>query len=295
MVQFAASRHFRTPRDYWMLYRVDRYEAEALRTKLRARNYGTSKTTSVSRLRALLVRCQRGLLSYDGLPLRELRLYAAQRGLPLPRGKKNTVKTLKAQLEQADDENTFERFSDLPPELRQIIYSLYFKSLDDSRSWPSDKYQPPLTLTSRNIRQESLPLFYECCDFKVTMNAAGLVNIRKDFTTALATGSSAFFSNCSPQNFARVKVLVINIVGWDITLRLDLTNTENLISVMWCFYSVYCVDSGLRPAQLERKSRLLQELHKAASDITARRGPLKLRKSDLKMLYETIWEILWEG
>lgn len=38
---------------------------------------------------------------------------------------------LKAQLEQADEDATFDYFTSLPPELRERIYKLYFGSLGD--------------------------------------------------------------------------------------------------------------------------------------------------------------------
>lgn len=63
------------------------------------------------------------MTSYEGIPLDDLKRYAAQRALPPIVGSKNRLGPIKAQLEQADDEATFNRFSDLPPELRLLIYT----------------------------------------------------------------------------------------------------------------------------------------------------------------------------
>jgi hypothetical protein len=111
----------------------------------------------VVRLRELPLRSERGKPSYEGIPLSELKRYAAQRGLtPNPPA---TLASLKAQLEQADDENNpFHRFLDLPPELHKRIYTQYYNTNTFEDDNP--KCQPPITYASRTVRREALPLFY---------------------------------------------------------------------------------------------------------------------------------------
>lgn len=60
-----------------MLCDKEALSARALRDELQRRNYAVMKITiDKVRLRALCARCQRGLMSYEGLPASELKLYA---------------------------------------------------------------------------------------------------------------------------------------------------------------------------------------------------------------------------
>jgi hypothetical protein len=104
-------------------------------------------------------RYQRGLISYERFSMAELKVFCKARGLP---SKATTVSRLARALERADDAATFRRFFKLPPELRVMIYELHFQSFDDIDARHS---QPPLTLASRQLRTEALPLFYKCATF----------------------------------------------------------------------------------------------------------------------------------
>ena len=97
--------------------------------------------------------------SYEGIRLLELKRLAAQREISLAPWA--TLDDFKAQLEQADDEhNAFHRFLDLPPELRERVYTQFFNSYFDD---DNPKCQPPISYASRTVRQEALPVFYGCC------------------------------------------------------------------------------------------------------------------------------------
>lgn len=273
-----------------MLHEGKTLRARFLRENLQQQNYPVMKsTTDKARLRALYARYQRGLMSYEGLPLHELKLYAAQRDLPLIVDKKATVKVLKAQLEQADDETTFGRFSDLPPEIRQIIYDLHFKYIN-TRSLGSSKYQPPITLVSRQIRHESLPLFYKCSEF--TVSTSNNLNVQQSFNKALGTRARAFIGATSTQDFAHIRMMRIIFLDLSIDLRMDLKNKETPLKMSWHCQLEYPEDYQ---AYQKLNERLLEELHKIGSHIAAREGPLKLRKSDLELLHETSWEIIRNG
>ena len=70
-------------------------------------------------------------------------------------------------------------------------------------------------------------------------------------------------------------------------LELDLTNKKNPVCI-----SVLCGTLGTRKGRLDwslrkRKARMVSKLRKIATDIAAREGPSKLRKTDLKELYES--------
>lgn len=65
----------------------------------------------------------------------------------------------------ADDDRTFDRFCDLPPEIRTQIYGLHFDALKSKcLSLPC---QPPVTRASRLLRSEALPMFYGSSTFHI--------------------------------------------------------------------------------------------------------------------------------
>jgi hypothetical protein len=151
--------------EYWKLDSGNRLWSYRLREELREGNYPVLKSVNNTRLRALYVRCQRGLLSFEGMLSHELGLHAARRGLTVAPNATST--SIKAQLEQADEDAAFDRFTDLPPEIRQIIFQYYMDSTLAQRR-PKSIYQPPLTMTSRMIRQETLPMFFDCWDTELS-------------------------------------------------------------------------------------------------------------------------------
>ena len=135
-------------------------------------NLTTLEQNTKSRLIELFIRCQRGLLSYVRLQLRELQKFTAQRGIPVTiKAALNSIKALKGLLEKSNDDATFRRFFELPPELRQIVCLYYFDRLGEAHN----KHQPPLTLVLRSVRKESLPVSYECSNL--------VIGARGDLTT----------------------------------------------------------------------------------------------------------------
>jgi hypothetical protein len=101
-------------------------------------------------------RKDRGLLDYKNCKVTELKGFFEARGIKLPTGRRYKVDLIAA-LEKADDEATFTKFFDLPPELRLTIADNYFDALPVLPTLP---HQPPLTLASPALRAEVLPLFH---------------------------------------------------------------------------------------------------------------------------------------
>ena len=108
-------------------------------------------------------RYQRGLMSYEGLNVSELRSLCKAKGVS---SKAKTASRLARALEKADDNATF-RLLELPPEIRNLIYELHFSDLGEiSTSYA----QPPLALASRQLRAEALPLFLGSATFVCTID-----------------------------------------------------------------------------------------------------------------------------
>jgi DNA-directed RNA polymerase specialized sigma24 family protein len=123
------------PGNYWKLDSANQCQKRGLRQKLEENGHSAFKSGcgTTARLRALYIRRQRGLL----------RRYANLRGILVDPDATATI--VKAQLEKADNEATFDRFTELPPEIRQIIFQYYYESLPSIKR-ASRKYQPPITM-----------------------------------------------------------------------------------------------------------------------------------------------------
>jgi hypothetical protein len=86
------------------------------------------------------------------------------------RGIRTTAKitvTLVTLLEKADDNMSF-RILDLRPELKSAVYGCYIRSLERR---PIIFSQPPTCETSRQLRLEFMPLFYEQTHFSLEFSA----------------------------------------------------------------------------------------------------------------------------
>lgn len=120
-------------------------------------------------------RRQRGLLNYSKYDVEELRGFCTSRGLKLPKAGKNKRQNknlLIIHLDAADDDATFDKFLDLPPELRVIIFEWHFR--DIAPSGRENYYlaetiiraQPPITRTSPLIRKEAIDVWYNMVTYK---------------------------------------------------------------------------------------------------------------------------------
>lgn len=232
---------------------------------------------STVRLRELYIRHQRGFLSYERLHIRELRLFVKQRGLPRTA---ITTAALRAQLEQADEDATFNRFSDLPPELRQQIFEHHFDSFDVSRNHLSTPGgQPPITLASRQTRLEALPLFYSRCrfNFRFTVTVAG---------HGLHPCVQKFVSKTTAHNFARIRFLRLSgfygnhhVTRYTINILISLNEDQ-------CFTKVSDVfPNGIIKHAMDVADRVNQSLmlepHTFVRSIATRPGWQKLQKEDI--------------
>lgn len=178
---------------------------------------------------------------------------------------KANKKQLVQYLKDADERNDsaegsrmFSRFLELPHELRNEVYAYYFKALGVV---PQRFSQPPLCRVSRELRVESLGLFYEHSTFKLSMTRCllntGNVSINKQ--TKLLT------NNFSTSAFTRIKHLSVELeigsfmkaVG---TWTIDLTNGKSTAN-----------------SNCGRQ----QEMQRVVGGIMARKGLDKLRKKDL--------------
>jgi hypothetical protein len=307
MVQLQEPGMFSGPMVFWKLDSGGDHPRYFLLEMLKDRRYTCKSRTKVL-IQKHFVRCQRGLLSYEGLPIRELKLFIKQRGIPITAGKKPTLSSLKAQLEQADDDLTFDRFCDLPPELRQKIFQQYFDSFGqyvDSTGChrfgrPVCAGQPPITMTSKQTRQEALPLFYSRCEFDIVPWRSGGDNLAM-LDEAIARTS--LVQNTDPHDFACIRFLILKLrkprMGCDDShadVTVNINDRECPMKVK--NFKIPFTNSTTEEEKLDRLNGLLMlEPRTIFRGIAAREGLLKLQKNDIALLCGSVWRALqqvWE-
>ncbi|KAK3620857.1 hypothetical protein LTR56_023130 [Elasticomyces elasticus] len=146
-------------RDYWKLGCRDAVTAAEAEAILIPRGFDFKPRTGVQRLRALLSRSDRSLCTFEHLTIAQLRQLCKDRKLPVLSNASRDE--FIAALEQADDKKRFPRFLDLPPKVRVFVYAAYVQDLEQGTL----AVQPPVTMLSKELRTEALPVFYDSYRF----------------------------------------------------------------------------------------------------------------------------------
>lgn len=167
--------------DYWKLWPPAHFEdskitAKALKQQIDACSGGARQYTTGTirkRLCVLAYRAQRRLRCYDGDTKDMLRTFCRQRKLSNRLQGVNKPELIQA-LERADEVATFDRFLDLPPELRVLVYKFHYNDFElrasctnkisshNELTYPSP---PAIAQVCSLIRRESLPCFYQAATF----------------------------------------------------------------------------------------------------------------------------------
>ncbi|KAK4610813.1 uncharacterized protein CLAFUR5_14057 [Fulvia fulva] len=227
------------PGKYWKLPAFNKRTKPELQHYLTSQNHHFDKSHGKNRLVELCSLCYRGLPSYHSCTIPELEGYVRARRLPVQtgRGRKLDVKKayLVSALEDADDDLSFERFEDLPAELRLRIYGLHFASFKERIVW-TGKFQqptcheleskpmsipslPPLTEVSRLMRQETLPVFYQTMPSFLHAECSASIN-------RIAEGGHEhdwrYWTSISPSHVNMMRQISLNLCvnpwgGWDAT------------------------------------------------------------------------------
>lgn len=135
--------------------------ATMMKSQLRAQNFYLKPSVRKKKTHTLFSRMLRELPSYedeDKFSVDDLRRFCAQRKLECgPKVRRSAVIKI---LEAADEAATFPQFLELPPELRNRVYSMHF----DTFPVLEHPTTPPIARASRQLRQENLLLFYQSCN-----------------------------------------------------------------------------------------------------------------------------------
>ena len=147
--------------DYWKSTKYNRFSRETMEAELGSRGYDLTKRVTEQKLHTLMLRVKRDLPNYDACSDQELETSAKDRRV-IPT-KIISRRTLTQALDRADREKTFNRFFDLPAELRNRIYAEYVRDFLQPLRQPA---QPPLAKVSRQLLREVPPIFHQECIFE---------------------------------------------------------------------------------------------------------------------------------
>lgn len=291
MVQLHDFQRYRNEqRHYWKIDSGLHKKTKGLLNYLQSKHY-TCKSRGLVRLRELYVCCQRGLLSYEGLSVAELKLFISRRGLPTIIDQKPTKSMLKAHLEQADDEATFDRFSELPPEIRHQIFTHYFHSFNRlTIGCTAAVPQPPITYASRQVRDEALPLFYSNACFYLPF-----------WTCSPELQSERFVHTTLTQYFARAQFLKLNFGKWDAfaddnwVISVSIRVEDHKCSAKVTRFQIRTGVEGPTATLQELNRTFMEEQRCFTHGLAACEGPEELRTEEFHMLLHGLEDLIQDS
>lgn len=145
-----------TAQHYWKLKNPDLLEASRLRDRIENSVSLEGRRWTRARLKKMHDRLECGLLLYENCSTEELQSYCLARGIKMATKLSSDSEQLMRALERADNGVVFDKFLDLPPELRVRIYKHHvaFFAIGPSLS------PPPIAYTSKFVRHETIPVFF---------------------------------------------------------------------------------------------------------------------------------------
>jgi hypothetical protein len=277
---------------YWKLGRQLNSTTKSLKRSLIEVRFYFKSSANKERLVSLLFRYKRGLLSYEGYTIAELKGFCIQRGLAIAENAKKDI--IVRYLEEEDERATFTRFLDLPAELRNRIYTMHFESFR-KLDLPTT---PPITQVCRQLRQETLILFWQSC--KAIVDTGGSFRLdeaprcthrlirRKTYGYPPSRETFRLFSALPSLQLGNIRKFELEGViatpthwvsaSWDIDLGsgrsgVHVTAIEPDPSIEGC-------PDDFRAWRTKYESRI----KKGLEAMMAREGTAKLRRDDLQLL-----------
>jgi hypothetical protein len=216
--------------EYWKLDTIHDRKIKNVKNIFKKKNFYFPSAAKANKISSLYSRYQLGRPSYAGYDLGDLVGFCQGRGLQQPmqhRSKKELKADLVTVLEKADINMTFNRFTDLPAEIRVRIYSIHFDSFPVLKA----PVQPPISQVSHLIRKESLPVFYQECVFFMDVEKLGVSKRNKyNFprTPITKKQKKEFFHNIPEEHLG-----MIRLVGIRAYAQLDVIPLEHKVYGFW--------------------------------------------------------------
>lgn len=278
-----------TGRSFWKLVDYSDLCSQQLKQILSERGVYFSTNSQLNRLRELLQRADRQLLSYERCSVAELRKFTQQRNLALlPSSKKaELVKALK----EADEAQSFKNFAELPAELRGRIYGMYIEGFNGLGYFRTPE-QPPTACVSRQLRHEFLPVFYGSCKFLVCVELDnrmrrrfGLPKFDSDLLAWLhRTNNASIWDIANLSIRVKSEYNTSYPMRWDCDISIDLKRSRYTITTIRA--------DGGAPYEILSKTRYFELLEgrvpEVLDTVMTRSGPNKLRKKDFEFLRKAL-------
>lgn len=208
--------------NYWKPLQLDseenrKHESFAADMALLAEKLEASKTCPIStriqseaydrHIQLLMNRLEKGLMTYDACSYEELLRYCVQRHIPVTgsniRKTNGSKRELMVTLLNADEEHVFHRFTELPPEVRNLIYGFSFEYFEACRTRGAARPPPPIAQVSRLLRNETLPLFYKDEYFMADFDMGSTLGIEQS--------KANDFVNIAPELFALIRTFMFDL------------------------------------------------------------------------------------
>lgn len=264
---------------YWHL--TDPESSAECKRYLDSKGIRYTKTSTNEHLFHVRKRAERGLAVYDKYTLRELRSMCVEKYHKLPSGLRKARSAERATLvcylneEDEKDDVKFSRFTELPKELRLMVYEQHLWEVEKSSYCRHGAWsQPPITRVSRTLREESLPLFYESCIFTVCIREAQILDRHRTDDRFLKQAPVETLQAIPRIRFLG-KLLVSRHAGWDWILSIE------------CKTGAYKIEPGMKHPGVYGKRKpdaVHREMEKRVSAFVARRrnkdGRFSLRSGD---------------
>ncbi|KAF7187523.1 hypothetical protein HII31_11147 [Pseudocercospora fuligena] len=189
---------------------------------------------------------------------------------------KQLIRNLKA----ADENPTFTKFLDLPPELRCKIYDCYTKDFPITLRHPT---QPPLARIHPIIRTELLPIFYCSATFKIE-----LLEVQKNDSRPkrlhFDKSSYAWLNNLSDASIAEMHDWELRIDNWQWGFDIHFSGDAKETRVE----SYRCEHHHRSEAK-----KIVKAIEEVLHEVSQREGKLKLKREDLYAIRRILEEIAY--
>jgi hypothetical protein len=139
------------------------------------------------------------------------------------------------------------------------------------------------------IREESLPLFYDCCGYLKIFSSGPVTVPYKLIPLPL---SVRVLQSTPTHLLGRIKSLQLCFLNLDCNVTVDLRNRDDPISKVVTYCARYSDEPwNATEAGKARRQHLISALRTLATGIAARPGPLKFRTSDVEDMGEMLRSI----
>ncbi|KAK3702019.1 hypothetical protein LTR37_015133 [Vermiconidia calcicola] len=282
---------------YWRLGNYGNVHKEVLRSRLIAAGYKDVRgKMAKDDLVVKAQRLDRGWIIYQNCTDLDLATFMRERGLMRPEtwqpiSWSERRESIIRFLCRADAELKFNRFVDLPAELRKRVYELYVEALPEVLETPT---QPPLARVSRLLRQEVLPVFYSLRTFAIRLV---LDESRPRPGWRLDAASSTFLHNLANGQISNIRTIELNVTrrcGHNrdyfqhpcrFVLGLDKAECRSIKEYVFTFKD----DASRSTANPQQRiDAVLLELNEVIKNITQRGGEKRFTMEDVYALRRAV-------